>query len=230
MRLLPKLEHWLFPPIGRKALANFNATDLSDEIYKQLILLEQSCPVCAEPTVSGRVCGQCLADAPAYDRTQAILHLNAPLTSLIHDYKYGQQLFYSRLFAEIMASHLKTEGVQAMIPIPLSRQRLLSRGFNQSLELAKSLSKRMGIPVMEETLSRVKDTPPQASMNARQRQRNLKHAFQVEPQSLAGVKRVTLIDDVMTTGATLHQAARALKLHCPDMEVQAWVIARAVKD
>ncbi len=120
----------------------------------------------------------------------------------------------------------------ALIPLPLHRTRLRSRGYDQALELARSLSKHLDIPLRIDVLQRDRDTSPQSRLNAAARRKNLRGAFAVNIDAIADATRstpplahVVLIDDVMTTGATLHAAADAL-LRAGVVRVDAWVCAR----
>ena len=116
------------------------------------------------------------------------------------------------------------EQPDALIPLPLHRKRLRSRGFDQTLELAKPLASAMRIPLLDDVLLRVRDTAPQSRLDAPARRRNLRRAFAVRPD-ITLPAHVALIDDVMTTGATLHAAANAL-LRAGVARVDAWVCAR----
>jgi len=103
------------------------------------------------------------------------------------------------------------EPVDLIIPIPLTRKRLLERGFNQSLLLAKELGIRTGLKVKGDILIKVKETPPQTSLGSKERRSNLKGAFFLKEPSLVFGKRVLLVDDVFTTGSTLREAFYVLK-------------------
>jgi ComF family protein len=113
-----------------------------------------------------------------------------------------------------------------IIPMPLAKKRLATRGFNQSALLARGIGRRLHIKVESHGLLRVRETPPQAGLNRAARLENMKGAFDCA-QNLAGL-RIALVDDVMTTGATMSDAARALKKQGA-ATVDAWAIARAFK-
>jgi len=112
-----------------------------------------------------------------------------------------------------------------MIPLPLSAQRMKERGFNQAQEIARPLARQYGVPLLAESCVRVRDSAPQASLPWKERQANIRHAFECRID-LTG-KRVAVIDDVMTTGATLNEFARVLKLHGA-VWVENWVAARTL--
>lgn len=202
--------------------------DLDKEILKKLNFWQQGCPVCALPGHTSQVCGKCLSEKKFVDATQSLLLLNETAKEMIHAFKYGGELYWSRVFAEMLAQRVDAEGVEALVAVPLHRNRLVDRGFNQSYEIAKMLSKQLGIPVITTGISRVIDTPHQTQLDRKQRQNNLKNSFEVDQNVLKGVKQIALIDDVMTTGATLEQLAKTLKQSCSRLRLQAWVVARAV--
>jgi len=103
------------------------------------------------------------------------------------------------------------EGITAVVPVPLSREQQRRRGFNQSERLAIELGSRLGLPVFAWMLQRIRDTPPQVRLSARERARNVRGAFQAAGRDSVADQVVLLVDDVLTTGATLNECARVLK-------------------
>lgn len=166
------------------------------------------CPVCAIGQPLGEICGACLREAPPFDATWAVLDYGFPVDRLIQALKYGHRLSTSRLFVDLMAA-VPVPEADIVLPMPLHPARLRERGFNQAAELARSLAQRWGLPVLLDGVVRDFDTTPQASLPWKARVANIRGAFRVTAP-LAG-KRVVVIDDVMTTGATLTEFARALK-------------------
>lgn len=185
-----------------------------------------SCPRCALPSTQSEVCGQCLTDPPAFDRTQAAFVYAFPLDRLVQAFKYHGTLAYADWFAQAMLER-RTEPAAAdvLIPVPLARSRQRGRGFNQALEIAKPLSRWTGIPLLADAAIRVRDTPPQASLPWSERAKNIRGAF-VCDFALAG-KKVIVIDDVMTTGASLEELAQTLK-RAGAAGVENWLIARTL--
>lgn len=189
-----------------------------------------ACPVCAGPVFAEAgdhaVCGACLTHPPAYDRAFAALSYGFPTDELIQALKYRSQLPLARLFAELLCQAVNTSPrPDRVIPLPLHPARARERGFNQAAEIAKPLAKTLGIALDTASLARARNTPAQAALPLEQRHGNVKGAFACA-ESVAGM-HVAVVDDVMTSGATLNEAAKALK-QAGAAEVSLWVVARAV--
>lgn len=184
------------------------------------------CPICATPLASpAYACGNCLRSPPAFDASIAPLRYAFPVDGLVHHLKYGCRLASADFFTRSMLEGPRPEG-DLLIPVPLSRQRLAERGFNQALEIARPLAKALGLPLDPVSLHRRRDTLPQSRLPWRARQRNVRHAFSCS-RDLSGLT-VIVVDDVMTSGATLDTVARTLKDHGAKRVVN-WVAARTVK-
>lgn len=185
-----------------------------------------ACPCCALPTPHGDLCGQCLDTPPPVNVTHAAFVYGFPLERLVPRFKFHQDLAAGRLLAELMAQGLASaERPDALVPVPLHAARLRTRGYDQALELARPLGRMLGVPLLDGALRRQRDTAPQSELDAGARRRNLRGAFAVHAGTPVPA-HVALVDDVMTTGATLHAAARAL-LRAGVKRVDAWVCARA---
>ncbi len=182
------------------------------------------CPQCALPTADGRICGACLTHAPSYDSISAAFAYAWPLAPLIHDYKYGGNLALAPLFAHALAARLHRKP-DLIVALPLSPQRLRERGFNQALEIARRLSHLTGVALASNACRRVREAVPQASLPWDQRAKNIRAAF-VCDADLTGL-RVAVVDDVMTTGATLNELARTLR-KAGAIEIHGWVVARTL--
>ncbi|WP_284155103.1 ComF family protein [Sulfuricystis thermophila] len=183
------------------------------------------CPVCATPLgVPASACGTCLKSPPAYDATFAPLRYAFPVDALVHQLKYGCRLASADFFSRFMLAGPRPE-VDLLMPVPLSRQRLRERGFNQALEIARPLARALGLPIDATSLYRQRDTLPQSRLPWRERQGNVRHAFACS-RNLAGLT-VIVVDDVMTTGATLAAVATTLKAQGAARIVN-WAATRAV--
>ena len=148
-----------------------------------------------------------------------------PLDRLLPRLKFHRDFAAGRVLAHCMTERLAMlPRPDALVPIPLHRARLRSRGYDQALELARPLARALHVPLLDAALARRKSTRAQSRLDADARQRNLRDAFHVGT-GIAMPAHVVLVDDVMTTGATLHAAARALRL-AGAQRVDAWVCAR----
>ena len=194
----------------------------------------RGCPRCAAHSSEGQLCGACLADAPAFDETVAAFCYAFPLNRLLQSYKFNENLSLTAVFSASLLAAVRRHLLQSgsalpdrVIALPLARKRLAERGFNQSALLAKIAAGDLGIPYAPHALLKVRDTPPQAGLAREARLKNVRGAFACG-ESLAGL-RIAVVDDVMTTGATLSEAARVLKKAGASW-VSAWVVARADRD
>ena len=146
---------------------------------------------------------------------------------MIHAFKYGHQLALAEWFANRLAAKLCGQAFDSIIPMPLHPRRLCERGFNQAVEIARTLEKHLNIPVDRNSLQRCKATVPQASLPLKQRQTNIRGAFECR-SDLSG-QRILLIDDVMTSGASANECSRILQLHGATL-IHVAIVARAQKD
>jgi len=182
--------------------------------------------VCATPLPSGEVCGRCLQHPPAYTRTVAAFRYEFPLDSLIKALKFDEQLILANFLADALASKI-TVRPDCLIALPLHPARLRERGFNQSHLLSGRLAQTMALPLLTQTALRVRDTPPQSTLPWRSRSRNVRKAFALSPKADVRGKHVAIVDDVMTSGASLDALAHLLK-DAGAAEVSAWVVARTI--
>jgi ComF family protein len=163
------------------------------------------------------VCGACLAHPPAFDRTIVAADYAPPLDRLVLDLKFGAQLAAAPLFAALLHSALASQNgldrPELLIPVPRGPSRLAERGFNQSLEIARELARRLGIALQTRLLVRTRDTVPQSLLPHRERRANVRRAFTLTPAGIALVRgrHVAVVDDVMTTGETMDAIAATLK-------------------
>jgi ComF family protein len=212
-------------------LAAGQAADICAPCAAGLPRIESHCPHCGLPISAAYPCGQCLLDPPPYSRCIAPLLYQAPIAQLIARFKYGGQLACGRLLCDELLCRLLSEpalSADLIVPVPLHWRRRWTRGFNQAEIIGDELSRTLGIPLRADLLTRSRSTPPQQSLSARQRRRNLRAAFALRGprhgQDLAGLD-IALVDDVVTTGATAAEIARLL-LTAGARSVQVWCLAR----
>ena len=200
--------------------------DLCATCHAGLPWLQVACPRCALPLPApAEACGECLRNPPPLDAVRAAFVYAPPLDRLLPRFKFHGDLAAGRLLAALMRETAPSiPHGSAIVPVPLHRKRLRMRGYDQALELAKPLAATCGLPLRDDLLHRARATAAQSRLHADQRKRNLRNAFEVDA-SIALPACAVLIDDVMTTGATLHAAAKALR-KAGVARVEAWVCAR----
>jgi ComF family protein len=174
---------------------------------------------------------EAIAAPPSYNRARAAARFDDTARSLIHALKYGDRIDLAPAAGRWMASagrELLTEA-DALVPVPLHWRRLWARRFNQSAALAQAVSRESGVPVPADLLKRVKATPQQVGLSRTERAANVQGAFKVPPAAKGLVKgrRLVLVDDVITSGATAEACARAL-LRAGAANVDVLTLARVV--
>jgi len=199
--------------------------DLCSACHAALPWLGTACPRCALPMPQDEVCGACLQHPPPLEAVHAVFDYTFPLDRLLPRLKFHGDFAAGHVLAQALAERCAAlPRPDAIVPIPLHRGRLRQRGYDQAMELATPLAHALHLPLLARALQRRKTTTAQSRLDAAARQRNLRDAFVV-----VGSQRlpahVVLVDDVMTTGATLHAAARALR-RAGVQRVDAWVCAR----
>ena len=196
---------------------------------RELPWLEHACPVCALPTAGDEVCGQCLANPPPFDATIAACAYAFPVDRLIHAFKYQGRLALADWCADaILAAHRRRSSTRlgCLIALPLSEERQRERGCNQAAEIARVLAAKIGVALMTAGVRRTRATPPQAALPWPERARNVRGAFSCDAD-MKGLN-VAVVDDVMTTGATLTEFAKTLKASGA-LRVENWVVARTLQ-
>ncbi len=180
-----------------------------------------SCPQCGLAS-NGLTCGACLRDTPHYDATQAVFTYAYPADAMLQRFKYGEMLALGHTFGQLLAEKTADRTVDMIIPMPMHPKRMQERGFNQALEIARHLDKTK---LDTHSAIRQKLTPPQASLPLKERVKNIKGAFAVHAD-LTG-KRIAIVDDVMTSGASLNELAKTLK-KAGASHIECWVMARTL--
>ena len=203
-----------------------SGTDLVCEgCAAELPASDAACPGCALPLPADGTCGGCRAHPFAFDAAVARFEYRFPVDRLIRRFKYAGDLAVGRWLANRLAERVAgAERPDLLVAPPLSRERLRERGFNQALEVARHLGRRLGVRLDVDGMRRVRETPSQAGLGRRERHANLRHAFDC---ALALEERhVAIVDDVLTTGATADALARVLKSRGA-RRVSVWAVARA---
>ncbi|MDR2000004.1 MAG: ComF family protein [Zoogloeaceae bacterium] len=189
-------------------------------------LSAETCPICAEASPAGATCGACLSRPWHFDATIAAFQYHFPVDRLVQTLKYSHRIATAEFFAQAMLAGPRPEG-DIIIPLPLHPKRLAERGFNQSVEIARPLAEALRLPLDLSGCLRCRDTTAQASLPWKERRKNIRHAFECRLDLTD--KAVIVIDDVMTSGATLDEFARLLKAHGAT-RVTNWLAARALRD
>ena len=196
---------------------------------RRLPWLDLACGRCALPLAGmpapDGACGACLRRPPPLQFVQAAFVYGFPLDRLLPRFKFHRDLACGRLLSAWMATACAVAPrPDVLVPVPLHARRLRERGYDQALELARPLARTLDLPLRGDLLERIRATAAQSTLDAAGRRRNLRRAFRVEAGT-ALPAHVALVDDVMTTGATLHAAAHALR-KAGVARVDAWVCAR----
>jgi len=181
------------------------------------------CPRCALDSPRGELCGRCLSEPPHYDATVAALAYEFPADALVHALKFRGELALAEYLAGILGRCIADRHVDSVIAVPLPAGRLRGRGYNQSVEIARSLAIK---EIDLELCVRERDTPAQMDLPFAERRRNVRGAFRCTRAILGG--SVAVVDDVMTTGETLNEIALTLK-KAGAARVVNWVVARTFR-
>ena len=180
------IQDYLLPPTcilcGN---TGFNGYDICDPCYQRLLRNNLCCYRCAEifetPVNSPALCGRCLSSQPAFDETYAPFIYQGEMRHLIMALKFGAHYKNARLLGMLLGEHLKKTAQipDLILPVPLNKVRYRERGFNQAIEIAKTVSKELQIPLDLSSCLRHRDTPHQAALTAKQRRKNMKNAFTI---------------------------------------------------
>lgn len=209
----------LFPPqcMACNALVKNHGT-VCQECFGQLhFITTPMCAHCGFPFEydlgEGALCGECIDELPAYDSAYSAFIFDDTSKALLHKLKFEDQIHLARIFADWLMRHMPPVDVDMVMPVPLSRKRLFSRRYNQSALVAKQLAKRLEISYQPTMLRRIRHTTPQTGLTRAQRLDNVHGAFAISPAARASLhgKSILLLDDVMTTGATIEACTDALK-------------------
>jgi ComF family protein len=194
--------------------------------------LEHRCACCSLPLKANHdtLCGKCTVKSPHFTSSIIPFSYAAPIKQLITRFKHQQQLGYGSLLSELLFTEISSAlspqtTPDLIIPVPLHRTRLMQRGFNQSSELARHISKYSGISISNSTALRTTATPFQQGLKADERKRNLQGAFSISGN--ISKLHIAIVDDVVTTQATCNELARQLRQHGA-ARVDVWAVARTL--
>jgi ComF family protein len=221
-------HHGLYPP--RCALcgeASDTECDLCAGCLSDLPRNDSACLRCGIPLSNGAtLCGPCNHTPPPFERSIIPFRYAPPLDHLLQQLKFHQRLHLAPLLGDLLAGAVAARNEplpELLLPVPLHKARLRERGYNQAVELARPLAQQLAIPLAHDRFRRVRHTAAQTSLKGKDRRKNLRGAFTVEG-NLPG--HVAILDDVVTTGATVNELARVLKRAGVE-SVEIWAIARA---
>ncbi len=224
--------------VGKRVEKGISNISLCKDCYHDLPWLEHACKqcgiACQHCGIESPVCGACQKKTPFVDYTLSALHYVSPVDYFVTELKFSKQLTSAAIMSELLYQFLDQHISQKMttgkpdfiIPVPLHKNRLRLRGFNQAVELAKPLARKFSIPMLQNSVIRTKNTAPQSDLDAGQRHKNIRNSFQIENSDQLTAAHVTIVDDVVTTGATCNELARLLK-NAGVKKVGVWSVARA---
>lgn len=183
------------------------------------------CTNCAKQTNTAKICGNCLLSPPYFTSSTVLFDYQYPAKKLILAFKFKKQVELSSYFADKLFEIIlnKNSLPEVLIAVPLHHKRQAKRGYNQSLELAKNLGRKLGIPVNTSFCERIINTDPQSELPMKSRKKNVKNAFAISRDVIP--KHIAIVDDVITTGSTINEIAQLFKkAGCEQIDV--WAIAR----
>ena len=224
------IQQWLYPPTC--LLCEKSGTegfDLCQRCFDSLPFNREACVCCGIPISidpNARRCGPCSKDQPPFDSTFALFTYREPVRYLVRSLKYNANYPSGRLLGNLMAQTLAIQSTrpQHVVPVPLHPSRFQQRGFNQAIEIARPISKKLGIPIASKLCARIRETPAQSGLSARQRAKNIKSAFEI--RQAVEIDHVAILDDVVTTGATVTELAKTLR-GAGIKKIDIWACARA---
>lgn len=221
-RFIPALFDFFFPPlchICRSFIADAGKLHICPTCREQLpLVMSPFCTICGIPFIGvggDHICSRCLSDPPCFDAARAHLLYEDAARDMLHFFKYQYKTHLRRPLAllalEGLTHYIIDQKPDLIVPVPLHRSRLRSRGFNQAVLLGTVFSARLSIPMLVKGLTKVRQTEPQIGLSADQRKTNVKGAFVVTRTADITGKRILLLDDVMTTGSTVNECSKELK-------------------
>lgn len=206
-----------------------NSDSLCTACAEQLQPVPNPCLYCAQPNpVSGRVCPACLLNPPRWQRMIAPLQYRGLTREYLQQLKYSEALHLAKTLCRQCFEPFRRCAPlpEVLLPVPLHRERMLERGYNQAEEIARLWSREFGIPIAHKALTRRRATPSQAGLSAAQREVNVHQAFSYTTSY--DYRHVAIVDDIVTTGSTVSEITR--NLHRAGVEfVEVWALARVYR-
>ena len=206
---------WLLPRHCLLCLGPAETIDLCSGCRGDLPHIPNPCAGCAVPLAAGRLCARCARRRSPFGAVHIPFIYAPPVTSLIHGLKFRHRLQAASVLGELLADHLESANSQlppVLLPVPLHPRRQRQRGFNQAVEIARPLAERFELSLCPRAARRIRDTAAQSGLeDAASRRRNVRGAFSVDAAALKNVRQVAVVDDVVTTGATVMALAAALR-------------------
>jgi len=202
--------------------------DICHDCIAELPYKNQSCSRCAIPmdSIKSPVCGHCISQPPSYDVLLSPFEYHFPIDKFITELKFRHKLYSAHTLGHLFSEFIKTKSTplpECIIPVPLHPKRLRQRGYNQSLEIARIVSKNLKIPINRKLCERVKNTAPQTGLDAKNREQNIRNAFRIIQAK--HYNHVAILDDVVTTGHTVEALAKLLRQQGISV-IQVWSVAR----
>lgn len=230
--LLKILDFLLAPTCTLCGLLSDQKINLCRGCENDLPWLQHACPRCALPLTTSEevLCGECLQKTPPFNRTIALFQYQQPIIHMITALKFQEQLVFSKLLGQLLLVKLQKfyqnkSWPECIIPMPLHKDRIKERGFNQALEIARPIHEITKIPLNRVDCLRIKATERQTYLAAKIRQINMRKAFIVKRKPGS---HIAIIDDVITTGQTVHELSLALK-RSGVAHIDIWCAARTLK-
>ena len=231
-----KIQNLTFP--RRCVLCKARGQDNLDICFacaNDLPYTKHACPSCGailpdEIIPNTKQCGACFEQNLSFQRVYAAFLYQDPIAQLLIDLKFKQKLMYAKVLGTLMADYFtqyyqKENKPQLIIPVPLHKERLQERGYNQALELARPIAKSLQIPIDKYSCVRVKPTAAQSLLPFNERQSNVRQAFAI--QKPLAVKYAVIIDDIMTTGSTVKELSQVLR-NAGVTKIDVWCCAKTV--
>ena len=188
------------------------------------------CDICGVPDVNGR-CDECAISPPRYGKLRSIAFYQTTLQQAIHLFKFEKKNVFAKHLIQLINAHVPTDcsitEYDFILPVPIHRKRLRERGFNQAALLAKGIAQVGGVPLLTNVLVRHRHTVAQSSLDSEARQQNIIGAFEIRNPDVIRNKRILIIDDVFTTGATIREAVNELWKADP-AEIDVLTLARSL--